>query len=167
MEPKIGKPIHVAQTAKTSSTLINLTLEEFLETFFYTNSLNDYQISIQKLDKKHSLNLNSDFYNVIFTPLSKTKRLSVDTLSRKFVTSIKIEDKKEAHIPRMALDDLKAAATDLNIAARIEMFLVKKERAVASKLGVLNFTRDQERAYLSLIQLARYEVFQAAMLQKI
>ena len=167
MEPKIGKPIHVAQTAKTSSTLINLTLEEFLETFFYTNSLNDYQISIQKLDKKHSLNLNSDFYNVIFTPLSKTKRLSVDTLSRKFVTSIKIEDKKETHIPRMALDDLKAAATDLNIAARIEMFLVKKERAVASKLGVLNFTRDQERAYLSLIQLARYEVFQAAMLQKI
>ena len=138
-----------------------LSYKIFLKEFIYTNSLNDYRRSLERISKRYNLKISE----LAFSTLNEEPSWKDQKKVSKMVLALVSEGQKKADFMENrfynALENLGTISNGLLMGARIEIAIVNQLRKVTGKRVPAHGSSSGYFRYL--LNHARYEVFLNAL----
>lgn len=133
-----------------------VSFDSFNRNFFYTNSVEDYFLSLQRIQQKNGLGFSKSQKKRLFYAVDNETELDLKRLTSQLFIDAQQELKTNYYSTLKAIE---IYAITLRNAVLIELLLMDFQRKVTSKLGPLNTSVDGNNEVIKLIQRARYRVF--------
>ena len=133
-----------------------ISFKDFKKEFILTNSLESYIKSLKRLESTYNIHFRNEIFEKINEDLNNNNKDKIQTLMKALIKNISLKMNFKKNQYYNLIKEVTLLANEINVAAYLEILLVKEEKLIGNKPVNHNMNNDY---FFYLINRARYEIF--------